>query len=374
MAIKVDLRAPTVRHDVRIWRMFPGRGYQFLRSFLEQQVGFLDIPDFLPPDTFNVKSDLIPSIARSQDVREAFYKHGPTFKPGTLKLDDYAKARRTKNRTRLEQALLTFLFEAKDGDYVVLPEPVYRANVHVGRISAPKPTNGYYAYRYGRTPIPARDITWSTAVPESSVSAALSNSLRHQHPFTLLEKSLYVEVLSLIHGSFVYGDRHASVIYNTLSDFLDADAALLGAISRLAAAAALSVDTGKGQLAAADLLDVLLRTPPLDYTCSQAADIHSPGFNRYVSGTIVSLVIAALTAAFIAFGETGTKSSLASDINNFVVMNSAPGADPQCTARVSQASAMVLSALGIDKTWSLCEAARDAAKRAGLKSSATPKR
>ncbi len=123
-----------------------------------------------------------------------------------------------------------------------------------------------------------------------------------------------------------------------------------------------------------DLLDVLLRTPPIEYTCSQSTDIHSPGFNRYVSGSIVSLVIAALTAALIELGEGGSKKSLASEISNFVVMNSAPGADPQCTARVSQASAMVLSALGTDKTWALCEAARDAARRAGLRSSATPKR
>jgi hypothetical protein len=186
----------------------------------------------------------------------------------------------------------------------------------------------------------------------------------------LLEKSLYIEVFSIAHGSFVYGDRHASTIYNTQSDFLDADAALLGAISRLAAAACQALDQGKPSLGVIDLLDVLLRAPPIEYTCSQTADIHSPGFNRYVSGTIVALVIAALVAAYIGFAEKSSKATLDNDINSLVMMNTAAGADPLCTARVSKAAAMVLSALDIDKTWALCEAARAAAKRTGLKSSA----
>jgi len=147
LAIKVDLRAPTVAQDVRIWRMFPGRGYQFLASFLTQQVGFLDIPDFVPPDQLSPKSNLIPNIARSQDVREAYYKYGPGFKPNAIKLADYAKSRRTPNRTRLEQALLTLLFEARSGDYVVLPEPVYRANIHVGRVNSNQGATGYYERR-----------------------------------------------------------------------------------------------------------------------------------------------------------------------------------------------------------------------------------
>lgn len=371
MAIQVDLHAPTVRNDQRVWRMFPGRGYRFLDSFLEQHVGFLDFPDLVLPGKPAEATDLIPRIARSQAVRDAFHKHGSDFHPNTIKLSDHTSARRTKYRALLRQALLNLMVEAKGGDYVVLPEPIFRANIHVGRIRG-EATHGYYAYRYGKTAIPARHITWLASVPENSVSVALSNSLRHQHPFSLLEKNLYVEIFSLAHGSFVYGDRHASTIYNTESDFLDADAAFLGAISRLAAAACRAVDEGKSTLDASDLVDVLLRTPPIEYTCTQAADIHSAGFNRYVSGTVVSLVIAALTATFIGFGEKSSKGQLPSDINTFVVMNSAQGADPQCTARVSKASAMVLSALGIDKTWSLCEAARAAQRRAGLKSSATP--
>jgi hypothetical protein len=153
LAIQVDLHAPTIKNDQRVWRMFPGRGYRFLPSFLKQHVGFLDFPDLDPTAEPNEALDLIPRIARSQDVRDAFFKHGPDFNPRTIKLADYKSARRSKNRGRLRQALLNLLVVAKRGDYVVLPEPIYRAHVHVGHISSDNLTDGYYE-RYGKAPFP----------------------------------------------------------------------------------------------------------------------------------------------------------------------------------------------------------------------------
>jgi hypothetical protein len=202
------------------------------------------------------------------------------------------------------------------------------------------------------------------------VSLPLSRSLRHQHPFTLLERSLHIEVFSLVHGSFVYGDRHVSTIYNDQDDFLDADAALLGAISRLSAAACRSVDLGHAELDVAELINILLRSPPIEYTCSQATDIHSAGFNRYVSGAIIALVIAAVVGAAIEFGVFSTRASLETELPQLQIINTGLNADPQCTARVSDATKRVLHVLGTDKTWALCEAAREAAHRAGLRSSA----
>src|SRR5438874_9633482 len=127
------------------------------------------------------------------------------------------------------------------------------SRVWVGQFTTNTVVNGHYYRRYGRTPIPARAIDWLANFPENMISTALSQSLRHQHPFTLLERSLFVETFSLVHGSFVYGDRHVSTIYNDRSDFLDSDAALLGAISRLSAAASRSVDLGLPDLAVVDL-------------------------------------------------------------------------------------------------------------------------
>jgi len=186
------------------------------------------------------------------------------------------------------------------------------------------------------------------------------------------EVSICRSSLSLVHGSFVFGERHASMVYNEAGDYLDADAALLGAVSRLAAAACRSIDEGKAELGAGDLVDVLLRSPPIQYTCSQEADIHSPGFNRYVSATIVSLVIASVVGGLIGLSQYSSVDKLADDVAKLTIINTAPNADPLCTAKVSEATRRVLMTLPIDQTWALCEAAREAQKRAGLRSSATP--
>lgn len=42
--IKIDLSARTITPEQRVWRLFPGSGYQFLDDFKQQNVGFLDFP------------------------------------------------------------------------------------------------------------------------------------------------------------------------------------------------------------------------------------------------------------------------------------------------------------------------------------------
>ncbi len=372
--MKVDLNAPTISLDRRVCRLFPGNGYKFLQAFRDQRVGFLDFPDLeIPEKPISKATDLISRIARSQAVRDQFLKVGPGFDPSLLALDNFAKARKTPNRSRLMQALINFVEEAKAGDYVVLPEPIFQRVIRIGRITDETITSAKFPKTYGDARIPSRNINWLSKVPENQVSTKLSDTLRHQHPFSLLERSMYTEVFSLVHGSFVYDDRNTATIYNDRSDYLDFDAALLGVISKLAAAAVQSLDEGDASLTQSDLLSVLLRNPPVEYSCTQESDIHSPGFSRYTSGTIVPLVLAAVTAYLIGLSSNASQELEGpSQEEQLIVLNSAPDADPMCAARVSQASARVLGVIGTKRTFELCEAARAAAKRAGLRSSASP--
>jgi len=233
--LQVDLQAPTVSTEHRVWRLFPGEGYQFRESFQEQEVGFLDVPGLeLPEGRLARATDILPRIARSQKMLEML-RLTPNAELD-LSLADFMDARSTQKRSRLQNALISFFEVAKKDDFVVLPEPVYMSSLWIGQFISDEVVLGYYRRRYGGISVPARQIRWFRSVPENIVSRVLSQSLRHPHPFTILERSLHLEVLSLVYGSFVYGDRHVSTIYNS-SDFLDADAALLGAISRLAAAA-----------------------------------------------------------------------------------------------------------------------------------------
>jgi hypothetical protein len=372
--IQVDLRAPTIPNSQRVWRLFPGGGYQFLDSFDEQHVGFLDFPGLeLPRGKLADAKDWIPRIAFSLDLKNQLLSDGPEVVPDK-RLKDFANARATQNRGRLRQAIINFYEVAAKGDFVVLPEPVYLSNIWVGRIASADVTSAYFKRRYGKNKIPARTINWLGKYQENTISTELSQSLRQAHPFTLLERSRHIEVFSLSYGSFVYDDRHAETIYNDKNDFLDSDAALLGAISRLAAAACMAQDKKNLDLSSEDLADILLRSPPIEYTCTQEADIHSPGFNRYIAGTTVALIIAAVAGSLIGLSHFSSKDALAEDLPKLTVINTAPDADPLCTARVSDASAKVLKALGTDRTWALCEAAKAASKRAGLRSSAVPKK
>ncbi len=333
--LQVDIRAPSVPRDQRVWRLFPGSGYKFLDAFSQQKVGFLDFPGFeMPKGKLSDAKDLIERIAKSEKLAEDLRAEARGAKP---KQASTRKPKATKKRGRNGQAIVNFYEVAKPGDFVVLPEPVYLSNVWVGQFANPRVVTAY-APRYDRVPIPAREIEWLGKYPEHSVSTALSQSLRNQHPFTLLERSNFLEVFSLAYGSFVHGDHHAATVYNDRDDFLNSDAALLGVISRLASAAVQSLDENHVGLSSEGLLDVLVREPPIQYTCSQEADIHSPGFHRYISGAIVALVIAAVAAGLIGLSQYSTKETLADDLAKLTFVNTGSNADPHCTARVSEAS------------------------------------
>src|SRR5439155_20332415 len=103
--VQVDLRAPTISAATRVWRLFPGEGYQFLESFRDQRVGFLDFPGLdLPEGNLSDARDLIPRIARTQRIIELL-REAPDSDV-ELTLDEFANARVTQHRLRLRSALI----------------------------------------------------------------------------------------------------------------------------------------------------------------------------------------------------------------------------------------------------------------------------
>ena len=368
--LEIDLNAPTIPLDQRVWRLFPGESYQFLESFREQNLGFLDLPGLeLPDGSLEQAPDFIPRIARSQAIQDAISKVGIENLPN-FPLEDFTKARNSSYRGSIRSAIINFFEHARQNDIVILPEPVYNRKVWVGRFGNRRAYSGFYERRYGKIHIPARSITWLGGYAENTISTALSLSLRQTHPFTLIERSLFVEVFSLAYGSFVYDGRHVSTIYNHKDDYLDADSALLGTVSRLAAAACRAMDLKQDGLGPHDIMNVIFANPPLEYTCSQSMDVHSQGFNRYESGKIVAVVIAATLAALITLGNLNSKQTVASEADQINIVNSSATPDQDCTAQVSEATKRILSTLGIDKTWALCQSAKAAQARAGLQPSA----
>jgi hypothetical protein len=226
-----------------------------------------------------------------------------------------------------------------------------------------------------RFTIPSRGIEWKRSIKDNTVSSAMSEALRNQHPFTLLGKSLFVEAFSLAYDSFIYEDRHVATIFSG-NDYLDSDSNLLAIISRLASATCHDVDHGVDPHVM-DIISTLLSVSPIEYTSSQAIDIHSPGFIRYVSGKAVPLVIVAALAALIALGGMSpSKQELAAEIPKIEVVNEAPSADPQCAPPVQEATRRLLQAFDIDRTYKMCQDIQEAQRRNTLTPSAKikPKR
>jgi len=317
-----------------------------------------------PPGPLSNAMDLIPRIVMAMDTRYA-----PERDDGTAKsLSDYLDVRQSQNRGRLRQALINFYEEAKAGDLVVMPGPFDQRMVHVGEFTSDSIIYVDYYKSSATQQVPARSIKWLNKIRENKVSSSLSEALRNQHPFTLIERSRFVEVMSIAYSSFIYGDRHVSTILNG-DEFLDTDAAFISQVSKLAGAACLAADNqleGLGD----ELLSVFLRPLPTHYTCSQESDIHSEGFTRLIGSTMTPIVTSALISVFITLSSLNTPEAIAQEIGNIQFVNSAGNIDHQCLPRVSELASRVLSTLNIDETMKMCEAAREAAERAKIRPSA----
>ena len=317
----------------------------------------------LPDKRPTAPNVILNEIKRSIALREKIYELGRDVRIDVRTID-ITKYRSSDKRTRDENAIINFYYEAAQGDLVVMPEPVQLSRVWIGQIESTHITSAKAPKRYGEYSIPARDIIWLGSVPENSVSTALSASLRQAHAFSLIEKSLYYEVFALAFSSYIYGDRRASTIFNA-DEFLDADSSLIANITKIAAAAC-QVVASEGRVSAAEqhqLLSILLSNPPVEYSWTQESDIHSRGFTRLTSGSDVPIVASAILAALILLSSCATRDDVKTKVAEIQYVNSSTSADPACNARVSQAAKISLEFMDTETTWKLCEAAREADRR-----------
>jgi hypothetical protein len=222
---------------------------------------------------------------------------------------------------------------------------------------------------YGNAPIPARRIKWFDFFPENKISTDLSRSLRNEHPFSLTERSLFLEVFSLAFSSYVFGEHHSATIYNTKDDYLDLEASLLGLVSRMAATVSERIDKGVGD--EFDVISALFSQASIEYHCSVATDVHSKGFNRFTSSKFTPFVISAMIAALSVLSGCDSKASMQTKRDEVEIVNTYAPVDDACSANVSKATLLMLQSMDIDKLWKTCQNMKDAEQRAGLRSSAT---
>jgi hypothetical protein len=365
--IEIDILTRIIAPGTRAWRLFPGSSYRFLDTFLDQNQGFLDIPGLeLPQGPILESNELLPRMVASQALADTLRTLGPDAQVN-IDWRDYSASRNSVARGIFRNSISNFYEVAQLGDLVVAPSTMGIGEVYVGAI-ADRPNERHYATfrrEYGDNPIPARRINWLTVVLEHKLSFALSSALRHQNPFTLLERSLFTEVFALAYTNFEYAGLHSGTVYNTKDDYIDRDSAFLGLVSQVSAILCQRNERDSTGVAPG-LLDSILTQHPIEYSCSQTSDIHSEGFNRFLSSKATPLIIVSLVAILGYLGTNSSEDKLPTDIQQVVVTNSISGPHDECTAVVDKATKMFLQTTPIDEVWRLCKLARDARDRAGL--------
>lgn len=368
--MQVDLRAPIIEGSVRCWRLFPGSSYRFLDTFKSDNVAFLDMPGFkMPEGPLGADRDLATRIRVAEITLEKIASDGKE-KEHFVSEHDVETFRVGRRRQRNQQAMINLFDYAQKGDLVIMPEPLWQGRVQIGvfqdeshtHVIAKSPKN------YGVTGVPARRVRWLREVEENKLSSKLSSSLRHQHPFSLIEQSLFFELFSLTFDSYVYKDHFSSVIFNTKEDYTDRETSLIGIVSSLAANFAQAVD--EDHEADIDALSAILSQASMEFHCAQAADIHSPGFNRFTSSKHTALVIAAVFAALSLLTACENAQEIEAAVPKIEFVNSSAEKDDACTGLVSKTSKRLLVGMGSDNLFKLCQAMKDAERRAGLESSA----
>lgn len=366
--IRVDLRTVVVPADRRIWRLFPGSSYRFLSTFREKDVVFMDIPGLvLPSGELRPDQDLLDRLVASQATIDSVKRQ----KEQAVAVDpsQCAGARNSKARGRKRQAIVNLYGEASKGDLIVVPDTLESSKIYIGEIIDTADDRFYIDVpdRYFSIKIPARSVKWLSSVDEQKLSTKLSRSLRVRHTFTILERSIFPEVLSLAYSNFIYNDIFSSVIINSLDDFIDKDAALLSLISRLSALCTEKYITESGHPDIGDLFSIILSSGEIEYASQIATDIHSAGFSRYLGTTPTALVMAVAIAIMAALADIPA-AQIPQTVDQVEIVNTLAPDDGSCGPPVQGATEMFLQTLGEQKIIEMCEAMKEAQRRAGLES------
>lgn len=371
--IEVKLEAAKIAGDTRIWRLFPGGSYKFLPVFDDKNLAFLDLPGLEFADgKLSNDPDLLARILGSKEIMKNKLEHGPAHQH-SLDFNAFKNARKTSTRGRLRQAVINFYEMASQGDLVIVPSTLSDGVIRIGQFThAPtRHSNGQYQSRYGETEIPARQVKWLAKISEHQVSHKLRKSLRTQHSFSLVERSLFSEILSFSFKNYIYGEEFSSLILNTKDDYTDRETSLLGIISQLAAIFSEEVEKGNNPDPSIRAFTKFFQDSSVEYSCFHSSDIHSEGYNWFRGAKQTAFVIALTLGTLTALHAYSNSNDVVTDLNNVKISIDLPEASDPCVPSISDATKRLLSSFDPEELWEMCKRANEASERAGLEPAIT---
>ncbi len=371
--VAVTLTAARISDETKIWRLFPGGSYKFLSTFEDKRLAFLDLPG-LEFDRGKLSADpkLLSKILASGAIADAKREYGPDTQVD-FDVTAFPRPRRTKARGRLRQAVINFYENAKAGDLIVVPSTLSEGIIRIGKFEHPpaRRLQGRVKERYGNTTIPARRIEWLASVSEHQVSQPLRESLRNQHPFSIIENSLYAEVLSFSYKNFIFGEQFSALIHNNKDDYTDRETALLGMISKLSAAFSEDVENGIPAPQSTSALDKFFLDSSVEFSCSHSSDIHSKGFNWFRGARQTAFVMVLTLGALAALHEYSNSADILQDAGNVSYIIELPDQNDPCIPNITDATKRLISSFEPEQLWEMCKRAKEAQDRAGLSPSVT---
>jgi hypothetical protein len=360
-AVEIDIRTRVWLPEERIFVLFPGKEHALYDTFANRSLVFLEVPGLVlePGKQPKDHADYAARLKLSDDIRVWFDKAMPLNENPSRDLADYKDAQIGKRRALLASQVGTLYGEIKTGDLIVVPGKNYFADTLIGEVvDEPLKYTTAEVPDYPGEKVIARRVRWAARVPKWRFSPDMIRRLQLPNPLTLLEKSLWDEVLRVAYENYVYDGRFNARFLTTKADFSSLDSLNIEFLLSLVGAVEAKSDLGgEGNVSTIDAaLDLLAQH--MEYAPELVININSPGDISAYSKKIVPLV----AAAMLALALSPQSAAAAADIH---IVNSVAPAD-NCSVVVDSRVKDVINMYGYQRWQEQCRRLKGTRERTGL--------
>lgn len=213
--IHADIATKIVSPDTSIWVVFPGRQRRFIRTFLEQDVIFLETPGIdLRLKTAADRSTLRRHVRMSTAIAD-FHLHSESKKFPSRNSNRYSDAP-IKNASHrvLASSVRKMFARMKTGDVVIVPGKIF-APVYFGEVTAAfDPEDTISIDRYSDEGIPYRRVRWlNSGVPRTAIPPHLQIFLSKPPAIAHVTRSDETEeFFRFAYPSYVLAEKSAVIL------------------------------------------------------------------------------------------------------------------------------------------------------------------
>lgn len=358
MGVEVELEAFVLPDDLRIYKFFPGKRYKFYDQMRRRGVAFIDVRDLdeLGDDPSKWKSGAVLKHIAADRVERAVADGEP--RPSRIVQSQGDKATQT--------FLNGLLFEAKQGDLILMPQKDYTSNVLIGqlrdkpgkvkKITAEDDGENYTYF--------GRRVKWLGSVEKRKLNAELIELLHIITPFFDVGQSHYNEIIRIAFDNFVYDQQFVATFRTGKNVFTPKDNFLTSVWLELLEVLEEAREDGQ-DLPAGTIYDLVIGSDiEEDERDDLSISVQSPGWFRIrstVAAPLASLALFAMAVANVSYAD-----AVKATVSAQVVRQ----ADDACMGDVDSSVRDYIKLLGKDRWEQACRLAKQADADAQLKADA----